>query len=100
MNTFDEVYKAVKKIPKGKVTTYGTIANYIGISNPRVVGYALHANSTPAAVPCHRVVNKEGGLAKGYAFGGIGIQKKLLSSEGIKFKNDNVDLSKYFFSYK
>lgn len=99
MNTFDEIYKAVKKVPKGKVTTYGTIANYIGIKNPRVVGYALHANSTPDTVPCHRVVDKHGGLAKGYAFGGLEIQKKLLVSEGIKFENENVDLSKYFFKF-
>lgn len=97
MSTFDEVYKAVKKIPRGKVTTYGTIAKYIGINNPRVVGYALHANSTPETVPCHRVVSKEGRLAKGYAFGGLGIQKKLLQAEGIKFKEDYVDLSKYYF---
>jgi len=99
MNTFDEVYKIVKKIPRGKVTTYGTIAKHVGISNPRVVGYALHANKNPDTVPCHRVVNAKGGLAKGYAFGGLGIQKQLLTAEGISFKGDNVDLNKYLYNF-
>lgn len=57
MKDFDAVYKAIKKIPKGKVSTYGRVARHIGISNPKVVGYALHSNKTPDIVPCHRVVN-------------------------------------------
>lgn len=100
MNTFDRVYEAVEKIPKGKVTTYGTIAKYAGISNPRVVGYALHANKNPDTVPCHRVVNARGGLAKGYAFGGLGIQKQLLTREGILFDGENVKLDKFLFKFK
>jgi len=99
MNTFEKIYKVVAKIPKGKVTTYGIIAKKIGISNPRVVGYALHVNKNPDSVPCHRVVNKEGELAKGYAFGGLGIQKQLLEQEGIKFTGERVDLSKQLFSF-
>lgn len=98
-NTFDKVYRAVEKIPKGKVSTYGTVAKFVGINNPRVVGYALHANKTPDTVPCHRVVNVNGELSKGYAFGGLGIQKKLLTSEGIKFNNNRIDLSKYLFKF-
>jgi len=100
MNTFDKVYKAVKKIPKGKVTTYGAIAKYAGISNPRVVGYALHANKNPDTIPCHRVVNAQGGLAKGYAFGGLGIQKQLLTNEGILFVGENVEINRYLFKFK
>ena len=100
MNTFKQVYTAVEKIPSGKVTTYGRIAKYIGISNPKIVGYALHANKTPDAVPCHRVVNAQGEVAKGYAFGGIDVQKKLLESEGVKFKNEKIDLDKYLFNLK
>lgn len=99
MNTFEKVYKVVAKIPKGKVTTYGIIAKKIGISNPRVVGYALHVNKNPDSVPCHRVVNKEGELAKGYAFGGLGIQKQLLEQEGIKFTGERVDLREQLFSF-
>lgn len=99
MNTFDKVYKAVKKIPPGSVTTYGEIAKHIGISNPRVVGYALHANKNPDTVPCHRVVNAKGDLASGYAFGGRGIQKQLLSQEGVSFTKDSVDLSKFMYKF-
>ncbi len=85
MNTFEAVYKAVAKIPKGKVSTYGNVAKYIGITNPKVVGYALHSNKTPDTIPCHRVVNIKGELAPGYAFGGPTIQKQLLEQEGITF---------------
>ncbi len=98
MNTFEKVYELVKKIPSGKVTTYGEIAKSIGIKNPRVVGFALHVNRDPDNIPCHRVVNKEGELAKGYAFGGLGIQKKLLIQEGVKFEGDKVDFRASFFS--
>ncbi|MEK9176009.1 MAG: MGMT family protein [Patescibacteria group bacterium] len=99
MNTFDKVYKIVAKIPRGKVTTYGIVAKKLGISNPRVVGYALHVNKNPDSVPCHRVVNKYGELAKGYAFGGLGIQKQLLEQEGIKFIGSKVDLPSQLFSF-
>lgn len=97
MNTFDEVYKVVQKIPKGKVSTYGDISNFLKLNNPRVVGYALHVNDNPDTIPCHRVVNKKGELAKGYAFGGLGIQKKLLETEGVGFKQDKVDLENYLY---
>ncbi len=97
MNTFDEVYKQVARIPYGKVTTYGAIAKKIGINNPRVVGYALHVNKDPDNIPCHRVVNVKGETAKGYAFGGTGVQKKLLESEGVKFINGKVPLSKHLY---
>lgn len=81
---FEVVYELVRKIPKGRVTTYGTIAKKVGMS-PRVVGYALHLNPDGAKTPCHRVVNRNGRVAPGYAFGGAGIQKKLLEQEGIIF---------------
>lgn len=100
ITTFDKVYKAVEKIPRGKVTTYGAVAKYIGINNPRVVGYALHANKTPDSVPCHRVVSINGELTKGYAFGGLDVQKKLLIQEGISFKNEKVNLDKYLYRFK
>lgn len=97
MNTFEKVYLAVSKIPLGKVTTYGEIAKSIGIKNARIIGFALHENKDPDNIPCHRVVNKNGETAKGYAFGGLEIQKKLLINEGVIFKNGKIDLSKYFF---
>ncbi len=94
---FEKVYELVRKIPPGKITTYGAIGKKLNMS-PRVVGYALHANPDGAAIPCHRVVNRDGRVAPGYAFGGPGIQKKRLEQEGIKFKDQaHVDLKKNIF---
>lgn len=99
MNTFDKVYQAVKQIPRGKVTTYGEIARHIGISNPRVVGFALHVNKDPDNIPCHRVVNKHGELAPGYAFGGLDVQRQLLEQEGVSFEKSRVKLNLSGFSF-
>ena len=97
MNTFEKIYEVVKSIPEGKVATYGQVALLAG--NPRwarVVGYALHVNPEPGIIPCHRVVNREGRVAPGFAFGGEGVQRQLLESEGIGFETDGrIDLEKY-----
>ena len=99
MNTFEKIYEEVKKIPAGKVATYGQIAFMAG--NPhwsQIVGYALHANPEPGIIPCHRVVNKEGKLAKSFAFGGDNIQREILKNEGVIFLDDNtVDLEKCLY---
>jgi len=93
-NFFEKVYKIVSNVPQGKVTTYGEIAKVLGTRDARSVGWALHANSDPT-IPCHRVVNKEGRVASGYAFGGAGVQRKKLLKEGVIFKNQmQVDLKK------
>ena len=91
----DKVYEFVKSIPRGKVATYGQIALYLGNKNfARAVGNILHNNPDPKHIPCHRVVNAQGKLAQSYAFGGIEAQRRLLESEGVVFKNDQVvDLS-------
>lgn len=97
MNTFEKIYDVVKRIPKGKVATYGQVAYLAG--NPRwarVVGYALHVNPDTSSIPCHRVVNREGRVAPGFAFGGEGVQRQLLEAEGIVFETDgSIDLTKY-----
>lgn len=81
-----KVYEIVKQIPEGKVTTYGAIGKKLSIS-PRVVGYALHINSSDK-VPCHRVVNHEGRLAPTFAFGGFKEHRIRLEKEGVTFKDD------------
>ena len=92
---WEEVYKVVKKIPKGKVMTYGQVAQILDIKDVRKIGWALHANKS-SEVPCHRVVNKEGRLAKNFAFDGETEQQRRLEVEGIKFAKDlYVDLAKY-----
>ncbi len=99
MNTFEKIYAAVSRIPRGRVSTYGAIAKYVGIVNPRVVGYALHVNKDPDNVPCHRVVNKDGALAPGYAFGGLDVQKQLLEQEGINFIGSKIKMDIHFHSF-
>ena len=97
---FEEIYKAVLKIPKGKVATYGQIATIIG--HPRAarqVGWALHVNPMPGVIPCHRVVNRFGRLAPEFAFGGRDAQKALLTEEGVEVRDDyTVDLTLYLWS--
>lgn len=98
MNYREKVYTLVRKIPKGKVTTYGEIGKKLHIS-PRTVGTALHLNPYEGEVPCHRVVNKDGRIAPGFAFGGLGAQKKLLEKEGVVFIDEtHVDMAKHFTS--
>ncbi len=95
-NFFEQVYEVVKKVPKGKVTTYGDIAKAIGKPRAgRQVGWALHSNPYQGIVPCHRVVFKDGSLAKNFAFGGSEVQKALLVSEGVGFIEDKVDMKNY-----
>ncbi len=89
------IYEAVKKIPKGKVATYGQIAAMAG--NPRMaraVGNALHNNPDPENVPCYRVVNSKGELAGAFAFGGENVQAQLLMDDGIDVTDGRVDLEK------
>ena len=99
---FDRVYRAVKQIPQGKVATYGQIACAVGAPRcARQVGFALHVNPEPIITPCHRVVNRFGSLAPAFAFGGEGVQKQLLESEGVTVvETENgyaVDLEKYIY---
>lgn len=90
------IYEAVKKIPKGKVATYGQVAELAGDKKmARAVGNALHRNPDPDTIPCYRVVNAKGELAGEFAFGGEGEQAKLLIADGIEVINGKVDLKKY-----
>ncbi len=90
------IYEAVKKIPYGKVATYSQIARLAGNSKmSRAVGNALHKNPDPDNIPCFRVVDAKGYLAGGFAFGGAEVQAKLLESEGVEVKGNQVDLRVY-----
>jgi len=83
----NQVYALVKKIPKGKVMTYGQITK--ALKKPqasRAVGNILHRNSS-SQIPCHRVVNREGRVAFKFAHGGENKQCELLLKEGVKFKD-------------
>lgn len=90
------IYEAVKKIPRGRVATYGRVAELAGNKKMcRAVGNALHKNPFPDEIPCYRVVNAKGELSGEFAFGGPGRQQELLEAEGIEVVNGTVDLTKY-----
>ena len=92
------IYEAVKKIPRGRVATYGQIAEMAGDKKmARAVGNALHKNPDPEHIPCFRVVNAKGELSGEFAFGGAGVQAKLLEAEGVEVTDGKVDLKKYGF---
>ena len=95
-STFDKIYNVVSQIPKGKVATYGQVAELAGNKRwARVVGYALHVNPDRSKIPCHRVVNRDGRVAQAFAFGGENEQAKLLKAEGVEVVDLHVDLEKY-----
>ena len=90
-NFFDEVYQVARLIPKGRVTSYGTIASYLGSGiSARMVGWAMNAAFTDKSVPAHRVVNRNGQLTGKHHFPGENQMQILLESEGIFVTNDKV----------
>jgi len=94
---FHEIRKTVKKIPRGKVTTYGAIAEFVGTRDARLVGYALWGNQDKK-IPCHRVVKKQGFLAEKYSLEGWQGQKSRLLKDGVIFVGEKqVDLKKHFW---
>jgi len=96
---FLKIRKAVSKIPRGKVATYGQIALMVGITDARKVGWAIYGNNDPK-IPCHRVVFADGSLAINYSLGGYKEQKSRLMAEEIKFEEEmKVDLSKYLWTF-
>jgi methylated-DNA-protein-cysteine methyltransferase-like protein len=94
---FEKVYQLTKKIPVGKVATYGQIATQLGKPGAaRAVGNALHRNPNPEEIPCYRVVNARGRLAPNFGFGKSDEQRKRLAKERIRFKDKtHVDLKKH-----
>jgi methylated-DNA-protein-cysteine methyltransferase-like protein len=97
---FDQVYAVVRLIPRGRVTSYGAIANYLGTArSSRMVGWAMNAAHTvKPKVPAHRVVNRNGLLTGKHHFGSSTRMQELLEKEGVKVKDDQVvDFKKRFW---
>lgn len=90
----ERIYAYLRMLPKGRVATYGQVAEYLGDKHlARVVGNILHVNPDPDANPCFRIVNSEGHLAWHFgAPGGIENQKARMEADGIEVKNYKVDL--------
>jgi len=91
------IYNIVSQIPRGRVATYGQIAELAGIpGQPRRVGYALSALPKGSNVPWHRVINAKGEISLRSAPGAQGLQKKLLRQEGIVFdKEARISLARF-----
>ncbi len=90
------IWDIVRKIPKGKVSTYGRIAQVCGLpGQSRLVGYALHSLQPGTTVPWHRVVNAGGRISFPPNSEAFRLQKKLLESEGVVFKKGKTDLGKF-----
>jgi methylated-DNA-protein-cysteine methyltransferase-like protein len=89
---FEHVYEVVRLIPPGRVTSYGAIAEYLGIrGSARMVGWAMNAaHSRVTNVPAHRVVNRNGLLTGKHHFGSPGLMQQLLESEGVSVAEDQV----------
>jgi methylated-DNA-protein-cysteine methyltransferase-like protein len=96
--TFQQIYDIVRKIPYGRVSTYGQVARILSTHvNARVVGYAMNG-CRDDTVPCHRVVNRFGGLADAFMPLGKESHRMLLEIEGVEFTPDgNVDLERFMW---
>jgi methylated-DNA-protein-cysteine methyltransferase related protein len=89
---FDDVYAVVRQIPKGRVTSYGAIANYLGTKlSARMVGWAMNAsfNAKPR-VPAQRVVNRNGMLSGKHHFGTPTLMEELLKKDGVMVKDEKI----------
>jgi methylated-DNA-protein-cysteine methyltransferase-like protein len=96
---FEKVYKVVRLIPFGRVTSYGAVAKYIGSArSARMVGWAMNASHNDLTVPAHRVVNRSGLLTGKHHFRGSNLMQQLLESEGVEIEENQIkNLDKYFW---
>ena len=97
---FNQVYEIVKLIPHGRVTSYGSIAAYLGAKgSARMVGWAMNgSHSSKENIPAHRVVNRIGMLTGKHHFGSPHVMQQLLESEGINVVDDKVvNFEKHFW---
>jgi methylated-DNA-protein-cysteine methyltransferase related protein len=92
LSFFEQVYEVVRLIPRGRVTSYGAIAAYLGSKgSSRMVGWAMNASHNALQdIPAHRVVNRTGLLTGKHHFGGPEIMRQLLESEGLVFNRDQI----------
>ena len=87
---YQRVFEITRKIPFGRVTTYGAIADYLALGSARMVGWALNKSFTSEGVPAHRVVNRKGELSGRVHFPAPGMMQALLENEGVKVENHKV----------
>lgn len=91
LNFFERVYEVVRKIPYGRVSSYGLIARYLGSpQSARMVGWAMNASHNMDDVPAHRVVNRLGLLTGKHHFEGTNLMQQLLENEGIEIEDNQI----------
>ena len=97
---FERVYEVASRIPYGRVTSFGAIANFLASSgSARMVGWAMNASHSRDDVPAHRVVNRVGLLSGKHHFDGSNLMQQLLENEGIVvIDNKIVDFDKHFWT--
>ena len=95
-SSYDRLYAVVRRVPRGRVATYGQVARLAGLANgARQAGYALHALRPHTAVPWHRVLNAAGRISLGDVAGAV-TQRLLLEREGVRFDGaGRVDLTRF-----
>ena len=95
-DSYEKIWETVRKIPRGKVATYGGIGRLSGLpGQARLVGYALHSLPHGFDLPWHRVINSQGKISLPKIGGHFERQRKLLAKEGVKFNEERIDLDKY-----
>jgi methylated-DNA-protein-cysteine methyltransferase related protein len=93
---YQRIYRAVRRIPRGRVATYGQVAELAGLEgHARQVGYALHALPAGSSVPWHRVINARGEISLPRGSDSRELQRLMLEAEGVKFDGGRVDLQRY-----
>ncbi|MBK9336535.1 MAG: MGMT family protein [Lewinellaceae bacterium] len=96
---FDRVYAVARRIPRGRVTTYGAIADFLALGAARMVGWALNHSFSEQGVPAHRVVNRKGELSGRTHFPTPTMMQEMLEAEGVCVEDNRVvDFSKHFWS--
>jgi len=96
---YEQIYRIVRHVPPGKVTTYGQVANIVGECSARMVGYAMAALNPGSDVPWHRVINSKGKISLRNDGVADQMQRHLLESEGVQFNvNGKIHLDKFGWS--
>jgi methylated-DNA-protein-cysteine methyltransferase-like protein len=95
---YDLVFEVTRKIPFGRVSTYGAIADYLALGSARMVGWALNKSFIGEGVPAHRVVNRKGELSGRVHFPTPTLMQDLLEQEGVKVEDNKiVDFKKHLW---
>ena len=96
-STYARIYAVVRRIPRGRVATYGQVARLAGLpGHARQVGYALHAMATERPVPWHRVINARGEVSRRSYPGSDEAQRRFLEREGVEFDaRGRIDLARF-----